>query len=63
MQQTFYYIPADLYQAVLNKNAAAPFKLLTSHNISDLLTLMKFRNKIKFNPNIKIQNPLENNPK
>ena len=57
IQKTFYSIPGELYQLVMNRNAMVDFKELTVEHIGDLLNLLKYRTKIKFSPNVKIDAP------
>jgi hypothetical protein len=55
MCRTFKYIPAELYQTIMNKNTGAAMTDLRGEGVSGLLKLFKYRNKLKFNPNIKIE--------
>ena len=47
----------------MNRNAMVAFDELTIENIGDLLSLLKYRNKIKFNASIKIDSPETTLPK
>jgi hypothetical protein len=57
IQRIFYFIPADIYHLVLTRNALANFQDLTPLHISSLIKLLRYKNKIKYDPLIKIANP------
>jgi len=54
ISKTFNHIPAELYQTIMNKNTKAIIDDIRGEGVSNLLKLFKYRNKLKFNPNIKI---------
>jgi hypothetical protein len=54
IQKTFNIVPADIYQLVFTKNALANFQELTPVHISSLLRFLRYKNKVKYDPLIKI---------
>lgn len=47
IQKAFNFTPAQLYQYILAKNVTAHFEDITTNNISSIIHLLKYKNRIK----------------
>jgi hypothetical protein len=59
IQRIFNSVPADIYQLVFTRNGLANFNDLTPEHISSLLRFLRYKNKVIYDPFIKISPDLE----